>query len=64
MEGESWEEAFMLIIFLSLAGIMTGYSFPEFITSIFIAKFPYFSSENVSVGAFYLALTELWLKKY
>jgi len=59
MEGESREGAFVLIIFPSLAGIMTGYSFPEFITSIFIGKFPYFSSENVSVGAFYLAFTVL-----
>lgn len=42
---------------------MSGSSSPEIVTNISIVKCIYFSSENVSVGAFYLALSELQLKK-
>lgn len=62
-EKEAWEGNFRLTKFPSVEGIMSGSSSPEIVTNISIGKCIYFSSENVSVGVFYLALSELRLKK-
>lgn len=62
-EREAWEGNFRLTKFPSVEGIMSGSSSPEVVANISVVKCIYFSSENVSVGAFYLALSELRLKK-